>query len=119
MEVTRLGHARLTYKNKPIVAYTKWSEKLKSNSKIVHCAGMKGLSKGPSEVTITVSQAVPVAGEEDDYRKAVRNQEFVVMEVWETGGWVPKYKGTLSDYGRDDGVDTEPTSEITFVGVPI
>jgi len=119
MEVVRLGHGRITFNHQPLVTYTKWKEDLKSNTSLVHCAGMTGVSKKPVEATITWTNAVPVAGEEQNYRTAVLTGETVIMEVWETGGWVPKYKGILQSISRDDGVDTDPTSDVSFIGVSI
>ncbi|MBW2264096.1 MAG: hypothetical protein JRG91_19200 [Deltaproteobacteria bacterium] len=119
METVRLGHARITFQHEPLVAYTKWKESLKTNSSLVHCAGMTGVSKKPSEVTVTWSNAVASYGEEQDYRAAVIDGREVVMEIWETGGWIPTYVGILQSYDRDDGVDVDPVSDVAFVGVPI
>jgi hypothetical protein len=119
MQVSKAGHARIVYNHKPLVTYSKWSEDLKSNSSMVHCVGVTAISKKPTEVTITWTNAVLVNGEEQDYRAVLKSGAIVDMEVWETGGWKPMYRGILNSYKRDDGVDTDPTSDVGFVGVSI
>ena len=118
MEVKKLGHARLTYDNEPIVTYTKWTEDLKNENKFEHCVGMTGMTTTPTEGTITVDHAVPVDGEQFDYRAALRNGTILEMQVWEANGWRFAYKGFISAYKRDEGVKDSPVSNLTISVVP-
>jgi len=119
MIVTRTGKAQIKYENQPLIALTKWTEDFKSNSSIIDCVGVSAVSRKPSNGTITWSNAVLVEGEEQNYRAAVKNGSIVVMEVWETGGWKPMYKGILNSYKRDGGVDVDDMSDVGFVGKSI
>jgi len=112
----RTGKAQIKYNNQPLIAVTKWTEDLKSNSSIIDCVGVSAVSRKPSTVTVTFTSAVLVDGEEQDYRAVVKSGATVVMEVWETGGWKPMYKGILNSYKRDGGVDVDDMSDVAFTG---
>jgi hypothetical protein len=119
MQTQHLGHGQLTLGGAPIITFTTWDEGLRGAHKIVNMIGMRGIATGPDAVTINVSNGVPVAGEQFDYRSLVKSGAILDMSVFETGGTTATYRGVLTSYDRSDGVDAEPTSRFTFEGTKL
>jgi hypothetical protein len=81
--------------------------------------GLAGRSKGPREFEITVANAIPVAGMEQDFiQKMIDDADVSIVVV--TGGKRYQYDGWIDDISTNNDTDSAAGVEYTVIaGKPL
>lgn len=80
--------------------------------------GFAGFSDGPTHVRITGTTAIPKAGYEVDYERAVR-LKLTVTFVFIDGGQRLTHVGRITDLTSSRSTSASAKANFTFVGVPV
>ena len=112
-----VGPASITYNDRPLIDTATCRVRRMSNAKPVKtlALGLAGRTKGAPEVTISISNAIPVAGYETNMRDLVISQAICQIG-FKTAGTQDTYEGWFDSGEQNSEVDTVSLEQFEFHG---